>query len=50
MFHLIWYIIVGLIAGVIAKSIMHVHLKLLWTGYSQFEAQQRETGPPWLSD
>jgi uncharacterized membrane protein YeaQ/YmgE (transglycosylase-associated protein family) len=31
MFHLIWYIIVGLIAGVIAKSIMHVHLKLLWT-------------------
>jgi uncharacterized membrane protein YeaQ/YmgE (transglycosylase-associated protein family) len=24
MFHLIWYIIVGLIAGVIAKSIMQV--------------------------
>jgi uncharacterized membrane protein YeaQ/YmgE (transglycosylase-associated protein family) len=31
MFHLIWYILVGLIAGVIAKSIMHVHLALLWT-------------------
>ena len=31
MFHLIWYILVGLIAGVIAKSIMHVHLALVWT-------------------
>ncbi len=31
MFHLIWYILVGLIAGVIAKSIMHVHLTLMWT-------------------
>src|ERR1700686_2406832 len=24
MFHLIWYILIGLIAGVIAKSVMHV--------------------------
>ena len=31
MFHLIWYILIGLIAGVIAKSIMHVHLAILWT-------------------
>ena len=31
MFHLIWYIIVGLIAGVVAKSAMHMHLTLLWT-------------------
>lgn len=31
MFHLIWYLIVGLIAGVVAKSIMHVPLALLWT-------------------
>ena len=31
MFHLIWYILIGLVAGVIAKSIMHVHLTLIWT-------------------
>ena len=31
MFHLIWYIIVGLIAGVVAKSVLHVHMLLLWT-------------------
>jgi uncharacterized membrane protein YeaQ/YmgE (transglycosylase-associated protein family) len=31
MFHLIWYILVGLIAGVIAKSVMHVHMLLIWT-------------------
>ena len=31
MLHLIWYIIVGLIAGVVAKSVMHVHMTLLWT-------------------
>ena len=31
MFHLIWYLIVGLIAGVVAKSVMHMHLALLWT-------------------
>ncbi len=31
MFHLIWYIIVGLIAGLIAKSVMHIHLTISWT-------------------
>jgi uncharacterized membrane protein YeaQ/YmgE (transglycosylase-associated protein family) len=31
LFHLIWYILIGLVAGVIAKSIMHVHLALMWT-------------------
>jgi uncharacterized membrane protein YeaQ/YmgE (transglycosylase-associated protein family) len=31
MLHLIWYIIVGLIAGVVAKHVMHMHLALLWT-------------------
>lgn len=31
MFHLIWYIIVGLIAGVVAKSVLHVHMLLIWT-------------------
>jgi uncharacterized membrane protein YeaQ/YmgE (transglycosylase-associated protein family) len=31
MFHLIWYILIGLISGVIAKSVMHVHLAIFWT-------------------
>src|SRR5436309_3749858 len=31
MIHLIWYIIVGLIAGVIAKKVMHVHMTIFWT-------------------
>jgi uncharacterized membrane protein YeaQ/YmgE (transglycosylase-associated protein family) len=31
MFHLLWYIVVGLIAGVVAKSVLHVHMLLLWT-------------------
>jgi uncharacterized membrane protein YeaQ/YmgE (transglycosylase-associated protein family) len=31
MIHLIWYIVVGLIAGVIAKSVMHVHMTIFWT-------------------
>jgi uncharacterized membrane protein YeaQ/YmgE (transglycosylase-associated protein family) len=30
-FHLIWYILIGLIAGVIAKSVMHVHITIFWT-------------------
>src|SRR5207237_9977038 len=30
MLHLIWYIIVGLIAGWAAKSVMHMHLSLMW--------------------
>jgi hypothetical protein len=31
MFHLIWYIFIGLISGVIAKSVMHVHITVFWT-------------------
>jgi uncharacterized membrane protein YeaQ/YmgE (transglycosylase-associated protein family) len=31
MFHLIWYVLIGLIAGVIAKSVMHVHMTMFWT-------------------
>ena len=31
MLHLIWYILVGLIAGIVAKSIMHAHLTIFWT-------------------
>jgi uncharacterized membrane protein YeaQ/YmgE (transglycosylase-associated protein family) len=31
MFHLIWYILVGLIAGMIAKSVLHVHMTIFWT-------------------
>ena len=30
MFHLIWYILIGLIAGVIAKSVMHTHMTIFW--------------------
>ena len=31
MLHLIWYIIVGFIAGFVAKSVMHLHMTVLWT-------------------
>jgi uncharacterized membrane protein YeaQ/YmgE (transglycosylase-associated protein family) len=31
MFHLIWYILIGLISGIIAKSVMHVHMTIFWT-------------------
>lgn len=31
MFHLIWYVLIGLISGVIAKSVMHVRMTLFWT-------------------
>jgi len=31
MFHLIWYILIGLISGLIAKSVMHVHMTIFWT-------------------
>ena len=31
MLHLLWYIIVGLIAGFVAKSVMHLHMTLFWT-------------------
>src|SRR5208282_3439471 len=31
MFHLIWYVLIGLISGVIAKDVMHVHITIFWT-------------------
>ena len=31
MLHLIWYIIVGFIAGCVAKALMHTHLAITWT-------------------
>src|SRR6202041_2460732 len=31
MFHLIWYVLIGLVSGVIAKSVMHVHITMFWT-------------------
>jgi len=31
MLHIIWYVIVGLIAGVVAKMLMHTHMTLLPT-------------------
>ena len=31
MFHLIWYVLIGLISGIIAKSVMHEHLTIFWT-------------------
>lgn len=31
MIHLIWYLLVGLIAGILAKSVMHTHMTIFWT-------------------
>jgi uncharacterized membrane protein YeaQ/YmgE (transglycosylase-associated protein family) len=31
MFHFVWYILIGLLSGVIAKSVMHVHMTIFWT-------------------
>jgi uncharacterized membrane protein YeaQ/YmgE (transglycosylase-associated protein family) len=31
MFHLVWYVLIGLISGVIAKSVMHEHMTIFWT-------------------
>ena len=31
MLHLIWYIIVGFLAGWFAKALLHVHLPIVWT-------------------
>jgi len=31
MFHLVWYILIGLLSGFIAKSVMHVQLTMFWT-------------------
>ena len=31
MFHLIWYLLIGLISGFIGKTVMHVHTTIFWT-------------------
>ncbi len=31
MFHILWYILIGLFSGFFAKSVMHEHLTLFWT-------------------
>jgi uncharacterized membrane protein YeaQ/YmgE (transglycosylase-associated protein family) len=31
MLHLIWYIIVGFLAGCVAKALLHTHLSITWT-------------------
>jgi uncharacterized membrane protein YeaQ/YmgE (transglycosylase-associated protein family) len=31
MFHLIWYVLIGLISGAIAKSVMHTQITIFWT-------------------
>lgn len=31
MFHIIWYLFIGLLAGLISKSVMHMHMTLFWT-------------------
>ncbi|HEY6349622.1 MAG TPA: GlsB/YeaQ/YmgE family stress response membrane protein [Candidatus Angelobacter sp.] len=31
MFHLIWYVLIGLLSGLIAKSVMNVHMTIFWT-------------------
>ena len=31
MFHIIWYLIIGLLAGFISISVMHMHMTLFWT-------------------
>lgn len=31
MFHLIWYVLIGLIAGAVSKSVMHEHMTIFWT-------------------
>jgi uncharacterized membrane protein YeaQ/YmgE (transglycosylase-associated protein family) len=31
MFHLVWYVLIGLVSGVIAKSVMRVHVTIFWT-------------------
>ena len=31
MLHLIWYLLVGFLAGCVAKALMHMHLSITWT-------------------
>ena len=30
MFHVIWYVVIGLFSGLIAKSVMHEHMSMMW--------------------
>ena len=46
MIHLIWYIVVGLIAGVIAKSVMHVHMTIFWQSCSASSDRSSASGYP----
>ncbi len=31
MLHLVWDVLVGLVAGAITKTLMHAHMSILWT-------------------
>jgi uncharacterized membrane protein YeaQ/YmgE (transglycosylase-associated protein family) len=31
MFHLIWYLLIGLVSGFLGKTVMHVHMTMFWT-------------------
>ena len=31
MFHLIWYLLIGLASGAVAKTVMHMHMTIVWT-------------------
>ena len=31
MLHLIWYVLIGLVSGFVAKSVMHMHMTIFWT-------------------
>jgi uncharacterized membrane protein YeaQ/YmgE (transglycosylase-associated protein family) len=31
MLHILWYVVIGLLSGLIAKSVMHEHMTMLWT-------------------
>ena len=31
MLHVVWYVIVGFLAGCVAKALMHTHLTIMWT-------------------
>ena len=39
MLHLIWYVIVGFLAGCVAKALLHTHLSIMWTIYWALWAQ-----------
>ena len=43
MLHLLWYIIVGLIAGFVAKSVMHLHMT-----FSGHRARSRRLNSGWI--